>query len=409
MSIRCKDLSTFSSLKTAKLIGGENGTNRIIRWVYYGDILEDMNDIVDWIDGSELIIMTDHMFSKGFDTFIEAMPKLNSANIAGIMINTKRDALFIPYEVVELANKLNLPLYILPWDIKLADVSKEICSAITLDDLNENRERDILGKLIFDEPGNLDEILNMTRKIDFKFGYQNAICIVKTTYENNDYSENAGFSEENSTFGYIDAVKDRMLTELSERNINVLASTIGSQIVMLINIAAKQRQSFEDILNQVYFELKRFYPKMSFCVGVGNSYENVMEIKKSYEEANYVLKVIEAEGNRSLLLFYDQIGIYAFLKCIKDETILSDYYNYMLKPLTTYDSNKKTELLNTLKVYFNNNFNMQATADELYIHKNTLKYRLEKIEEVLNCDIKDYRMILSLGFALKCGNICSHA
>ena len=149
MSVQCKDLLNFPSLKSIKLIGGQNGLDRIIRWVYYGDTLDNMNEIVDWLDGNELMVITEHLIADGFEAFLEALPKLNDAHVAGIIINAKNDMLFVPYEVVELTNKLNLPLFILPWSIKLANVTREICSAITLDELNEKTERDILYRSLW--------------------------------------------------------------------------------------------------------------------------------------------------------------------------------------------------------------------------------------------------------------------
>ena len=58
-------------------------------------------------------------------------------------------------------------------------------------------------------------------------------------------------------------------------------------------------------------------------------------------------------------------------------------------------------LFATLECYFKNNCDKLKTAEELYIHENTLRYRLHQIEEVMDCDLKNVNTITDIVTALK--------
>lgn len=70
-------------------------------------------------------------------------------------------------------------------------------------------------------------------------------------------------------------------------------------------------------------------------------------------------------------------------------------------PLIQYDETNKSELLKTLIEYLNNKFNVADTARKLFIHRNTMLYRLGKIEEILKTDLTSPKMILSLLLAFE--------
>ena len=66
-----------------------------------------------------------------------------------------------------------------------------------------------------------------------------------------------------------------------------------------------------------------------------------------------------------------------------------------------YDELNKTEYVEFLKVYFKEAGSVINTADALYLHRNTVNYKLRKIEEILNCDLTDFDTKVELYLALK--------
>lgn len=68
--------------------------------------------------------------------------------------------------------------------------------------------------------------------------------------------------------------------------------------------------------------------------------------------------------------------------------MLKDFYNNSIRTLADYDNKNNTDLVSTLEVYFQCKSNMSEAAKNLYIHRNTLLYRLDKIKEILNTDLE---------------------
>lgn len=74
-------------------------------------------------------------------------------------------------------------------------------------------------------------------------------------------------------------------------------------------------------------------------------------------------------------------------------------FRKLVLPLVDYDSERGSGLVKTLSVYFDTGTNASETADRLFLHRNSLLYRLERIQELTGLDLKesDARLALQLG------------
>ena len=77
-----------------------------------------------------------------------------------------------------------------------------------------------------------------------------------------------------------------------------------------------------------------------------------------------------------------------------------------IKPLLAYDEEHNTQLLYTLETYFNNCQNSVKTSKALFIHRNTLLYRLDRIAEILDLNYSDSEQMLTFQLALKAFLMC---
>ena len=75
-------------------------------------------------------------------------------------------------------------------------------------------------------------------------------------------------------------------------------------------------------------------------------------------------------------------------------------FEELIDPLEAHDREHNTDLVRTLKVYFATNANASETADRLFLHRNSVPYRLERIGELTGLDLKDYRVRLALQLGL---------
>ncbi len=151
------------------------------------------------------------------------------------------------------------------------------------------------------------------------------------------------------------------------------------------------------------------YKKLHISIGVGRAYTGAGYVKHSYEEALAAVligRMLKGSGNTT---FFEDLGPYRFLYEMKDSEPLQTYYQEMLGNLLAYDKQNNTDLVRTLNCYFKNNCNLRVTAENLYVHKNSVIYRIKKVEEITGLNMNDAEHKFSLHLALKLGQIMNES
>jgi purine catabolism regulator len=125
------------------------------------------------------------------------------------------------------------------------------------------------------------------------------------------------------------------------------------------------------------------YYKRQFTLGFGISRPvyDLDKLSAAKEEAKFALEINrKLQGAVSFVAFYEQTGIYKMLHRLSEPEVLRQYAEEKLGRLLSA-GNKEADMLNTLLALLQNGFNLQKTAKALYIHYNTLRYRLDKLRE----------------------------
>ncbi|MDX1662630.1 MAG: helix-turn-helix domain-containing protein [Candidatus Promineifilaceae bacterium] len=101
------------------------------------------------------------------------------------------------------------------------------------------------------------------------------------------------------------------------------------------------------------------------------------------------------------LVEFDSLGIYQMLTQIEHLPDVQEFARQIIGPLADYDRRHRGSLVETIDAYFNHHANVSQTAESLFIHRNTLLYRLDRIQELTGQDINQADMRLALHLALK--------
>ncbi len=126
-----------------------------------------------------------------------------------------------------------------------------------------------------------------------------------------------------------------------------------------------------------------------------------VDLYRSGSEARLAVNVGEAEG-RPLLAFEDT-GAYRLLlpAMSEDPRELERFYAETIEPLSAYDDQYETELVQTIEAYLDNDGNVAATAKQLFTHRHTIRYRLERARELCGHDVSATEGREKLGLGLK--------
>jgi DNA-binding PucR family transcriptional regulator len=126
-----------------------------------------------------------------------------------------------------------------------------------------------------------------------------------------------------------------------------------------------------------------------------------VDLYRAGSEARLAVNVGEAEG-RSTLAFEDTGAYRLLLPAMSDDPgELESFYAETIQPLADYDEQYETELVTTVEAYLDNDGNVAATAKQLFTHRHTIRYRLERVRELCGHDVSSTEGREKLGLGLK--------
>jgi sugar diacid utilization regulator len=177
---------------------------------------------------------------------------------------------------------------------------------------------------------------------------------------------------------------------------------VGSEVVVLLpgdDPAAAERGA-EAVLR----ELQASLPGHSFAVGRSRVAADAADLARAANEALLAANVAEGdaageEGHR--MLAFDDTGAYRLLLSAmsEDPAELQRFYAETIEPLVAYDEQYETDLVVTVEAFLDADGNVAGTAQRLFTHRHTIRYRLERVRELSGLDVgsTDGREKLSLG------------
>lgn len=133
---------------------------------------------------------------------------------------------------------------------------------------------------------------------------------------------------------------------------------------------------------------------------IGNYANNVDETRESYTNLLHCLDFMAFCKATQQVMFMHDLGLIGLLLTLKDKKLLMNYSNQILQPIIFHDLKHNMNLLETLSCYLEHNCNAKDAADVLFIHVNTLRYRIKRIEELLHIDLNTYKDRINVFIAL---------
>lgn len=131
-------------------------------------------------------------------------------------------------------------------------------------------------------------------------------------------------------------------------------------------------------------------------------YHHFQSVEKAYREAITVLSMKEKFPMEMKDIHgYQNLGIYQFIDVLLEKRTKDGYENLSLRLLHEYDRKHNSDLVKTLEVFLNNDNNTNDAAKALNVHANTLSYRLKRISEIGEIDLKNPNQKITLYLDLK--------
>jgi PucR family transcriptional regulator, purine catabolism regulatory protein len=159
-----------------------------------------------------------------------------------------------------------------------------------------------------------------------------------------------------------------------------------------------------DLAAAIYSRTLAEYPKATLRCGIGRPAGGVSEWRTSYREAEQALEMASQLDERQPIFFGD-LSVYRLLFKMAEHPDLVSFCTETLGALTHYDKEQNSSLVATLEAFFAHHGNLSQTAEALFIHRNTLQYRMDRIAEIASIDLDNPETRLALQLAIKANRL----
>ena len=153
---------------------------------------------------------------------------------------------------------------------------------------------------------------------------------------------------------------------------------------------------YSGTLADFFRELAIFIRENNFRVGSSNPFQDLYRLRKYYRQAEIVLDIGTQENPSEWRHSFGDYVLNYIFSMATSEFEKEELYSPVYRRILHYDEENETEFLKTLKCYLDNQMNVVRTAQELYIHRSTMIYRLKRICEIGQTSLKDKEELLHL-------------
>lgn len=402
MSIRCKDILSLPSLNGISPVAGIEGLDRPLRWVYVADSFDDSIETAHWIHGGELILMSGIGLKGDTDKFARLVKELDTKGAAGLLVSIGPYVPAVPLEVRKLADALNLAVFELPWGIKFVDITREVSTLILTQEIEQRSLHSLLENILYSRFESDDELKSIAKRYNFNLLGKGLIGVADID-DFKGYLKSRKINEEKQVLRIKDDFLAAFIEACKTQRLDVLTRQRSDSIIFLVQMPDNDEIQIRQLVREARRNINKKFNHINVSFGIGCYCTKLKDFHISLAEAGKALRIAQCEKPEDGVCFFNNLGIYSILLNITDRTVLEKYYYDCFAPLIEYDHINNASLLNTLETYLNNNCNLTQTSGKMYLHRNTLKYRMQKIENLLECDLGNLNNCsrFSIGFKIR--------
>ena len=166
----------------------------------------------------------------------------------------------------------------------------------------------------------------------------------------------------------------------------------GTQVVLLANGETNWEAFRQSVMRSL---------GASARVALGDECRDIADFPRSFHQARLVIQLMRSAELADQSVRFEDLGLYRLLIGNEDFAEVERFIHQWIGTLLEYDTNRKADLVRTLTHYLNHGGNYASTAESLIVHRNTLKYRLQRIRQVTSLDLSDPEVCFNLKLATR--------
>ncbi len=186
---------------------------------------------------------------------------------------------------------------------------------------------------------------------------------------------------------------------LARRGLPFISASRSDSVVVLLQAGAGAgTMTMASELHRTALDL---LPEAGVSLGVGRPHKSLVDLRQSYYEAHYAIRILKAKRGGSVIASFDDLGSYGLLLGLQDTLSLEVFYESVLGALRDYDLESSSDLVKSLSYFLEANGHWGEAAERLYVHRHTLRYRMRRVEEITGRSLDSSQDRMEFWLALK--------
>ncbi|MCO7174891.1 PucR family transcriptional regulator [Sporolactobacillus kofuensis] len=351
-------------LAPIKLVAGKEGISRPITGV---NVMES-DRLIEFFKENELLVTTGINMGRDEQKVIAMVRQAFDRHASGIILNVGPYIPRIPDQVIRFADVHQFPVFEMPWVYRVADFVKITVQYLAMAEQTHTQTKDALAKLLYHHVSS-DDVAHAFTQLNIKIDGSFAIVVCTLGTDQSippalTYIIEGEFSK-----------KYKLLASIREEH----------QMIYLVEPISGTDVSLSKIVRKINEKNRKKPGSAQVLVGSGHAY-TLMETAKSYQEALTVIRLARRHPNLGVYEF-SELGAYQMLMDVHDRRVLERHYQKYLGLLSRYDQIHETDYVPFLRVFLEEDGRTANIAHREFIHRNTVLYKVKKIESILGADL----------------------
>ena len=371
MFVTCEDVLKLEFARDFRFVGGAGGIHKPVRWIY---VCQE-NNISPWVSGGELLFLTGIGIQRDEESLVSLVRTSREKNLAGIVVLLNELYIgHIPGAMIEEADARDLPLITMPWEIPIAVATREVASLIMLNQYRRAPADALFESVLWGGTEAPRLVQSEFQSAGYTFKKSNHILVIRSK---TDQKPLAGQELERLKAMASDCFETPLICE-KDGTLAILAGTDSEN----------SPERLSSLFNSLRLSFLGPEEDHSLFMGIGGTIYSwtCAEFRQSYRQALNALSAYEIAPdtfNKGIFFFsWDDLGLLGLLFEFENPALIEAFYMKHLASLLDYDKKHNTDFILTLDIFLQENCNFLNTAKRLFIHRNTLNYRLTRIREI---------------------------
>lgn len=367
------------------MLAGAEGLDKNVNWVH---IIEDCQ-VADFLRGDEIVITTGIGNLNDDKCMAEFVERLHEKNVSALMINVGPYIKEVPRNVIENCNKISLPLFVIPWDVRLVDLTRYFCGLIMQHDEKEKNRTSLIKDFIF-QPSEREMLYDSLLRNGF-LQHLNYCVIFFGIVKNGKYI----MPEEKE----IEKFHEMINWEISKYISNyVIFRSEKAYVLVTAGLSTKKLHAFID-----GFKNKKIKSDSDIYIMISDNKESLARLPDNYTLAQRMSKLAVNIGEK--VLFYDKLGVFQLFLEINNNYIIKRFVDTILLPIIEYDEINGSDYMDFICVFLESNASVADAANKMFVHRNTIHYKINKIKQISGIDLNSLDDILKVKMCMLVRNM----